>query len=288
MSGTSLALSNLRALVILVVLAFYSVLAYLAWLPAQRPRFDAPPYEWQASPIVDSRRWFGFDLFCAWHDVYLMSLMFFLSGLFVWPSLTRKQSWPFLWDRSLRLGLPLIPAVLVLMPIAHYPVYRVTAAQPSVSEYWQQWTALPFWPSGPQWFIWQLLALNVVAAVIHRFAPGTGDILGRWAGLARARPGRSFIALVMASAVVYVPLALAVSPWSWVQWGPIGFQSSRPLHYAVYFFAGIAIGAYGLERGVLAWDGLLARRWPLWLAVALVTFLAWIGPTALIIERGQD
>ena len=93
MSATSLALSNLRAIVILIVLGFHSILAYLGSLPSDPHRFDAPPYDWQAFPIIDSQRWFGFDLFCAWNDVCLMSLMFFLSGLFVWPSLQRKQSW---------------------------------------------------------------------------------------------------------------------------------------------------------------------------------------------------
>jgi hypothetical protein len=34
----------------------------------------------------------GFDIFCAFQDVYLMSFMFFMSGLFVWPSLRRKGS----------------------------------------------------------------------------------------------------------------------------------------------------------------------------------------------------
>src|SRR5215510_7220943 len=145
MARTSLALSNLRAIVILIVLAFHSVLAYLDSLPAKARRFDSSPYEWQATPIIDSQRWLGFDLFCAWHDVYLMSLMFFLSGLFVWTSLMRKGSWPFLSDRLLRLFLPLIPAVFVLMPLALYPAYLATASEPSITEYWQQFTALPFW-----------------------------------------------------------------------------------------------------------------------------------------------
>src|SRR5215813_13942202 len=171
MSRTSLALSNLRAFVILIVLGFHSVLAYLDSLPAEPRAFEVPPYAWQASPIVDSKRWFGFDLFCAWHDVYLMSLMFFLSGLFVWPSLARKGSWPFLRDRLLRLGLPLVLAVALLMPVALYPVYRVSAVDPSMAEYWRQWMALPFWPCGPQWFLWQLFALNIVAAALYRIAP---------------------------------------------------------------------------------------------------------------------
>ena len=90
-SPTSLALANLRGVVILIVLAFHAMLAYLNWIPVTGSGFDTPPYDWRAFPIIDSHRFFGFDLICAWQDVYLMSLMFFLSGLFVWPSLVRKK-----------------------------------------------------------------------------------------------------------------------------------------------------------------------------------------------------
>ena len=101
-SRSSLALSNLRGLVIVVVLAFHSVLAYLASVGTASPGtpslgnavvpFNDPPYAWRAFPIVDSHHWLGFDIFCAWQDVYLMSLMFFLSALFTWSSLKRKGS----------------------------------------------------------------------------------------------------------------------------------------------------------------------------------------------------
>ena len=91
MSPTSLALNNLRAFVILIVLAFHSRLAYLYSLPASAFPFDEPPYKWLAFPIIDSHRWLGFDLFCAFQDVYLMSFMFLLSGLFVWPSLVSQR-----------------------------------------------------------------------------------------------------------------------------------------------------------------------------------------------------
>jgi glucans biosynthesis protein C len=93
MSRSSLALSDLRAAAILVVLAFHSCLAYLGSLPLYAQPFDRPPYQWRAFPIIDDQRWFGFDLFSAAQDVYLMSLMFFLSGIFVWPSLARQGSW---------------------------------------------------------------------------------------------------------------------------------------------------------------------------------------------------
>ena len=184
-SPTSVALDNLRAVVIVIVLVFHSVLAYVAWAPAAAG-FDSPPYDWRSFPIVDDRRFFGFDLFCAWQDVYLMSLMFLLSGLFVWPSLVRKKDWAFLRDRVLRLGLPFGFGIAVLMPLAIYPVYRVNAADPSLAAYWQALLALPFWPNGPLWFIWQLLALNLIAAALHWMAPNTISVARPLDGRGRA------------------------------------------------------------------------------------------------------
>src|SRR5271168_5310035 len=101
-SASSLALNNLRGIVILIVVAFHSVSAYLGSLAPSAYAFDKPPYLWRAFPIVDTHRWFGFDIFCAWQDVCLMCLMFFLSALFTWPSLERKGTWRFLNNRLLR------------------------------------------------------------------------------------------------------------------------------------------------------------------------------------------
>jgi hypothetical protein len=40
----------------------------------------------------------------------------------------------------------------------------------------------------------------------------------------------------------------------------------------VYFLMGVGIGAYGIERGLQASEGKLARRWMLWRITALVAF----------------
>ena len=69
MSKSSLALSNLRAFAIVMVVAFHAFIAYLGSQPAAQLPFDLPPYAWRANPIVDSARWFGFDLFCAFQYV---------------------------------------------------------------------------------------------------------------------------------------------------------------------------------------------------------------------------
>ena len=281
MSSSSLALVNLRAVVILIVLAFHSVLPYLASLPAITLPFDSAPYQWLAFPIIDSQRWFGFDLFCAWQDVGLMTLMFFLSGLFVPSSLASKGSWKFLSDRLLRIGLPMALAVIFLAPLAYYAAYRTTAVDPGPGAYLEHWLALPFWPCGPQWFLGELLAFNILAAAAYRFIPGWDRHLVRLVALADSNPVRFVAGLATISAVVYVPLMLAYSPFAWVNIGPISFQSSRPLHYLVYFLAGVAVGTYGLDRGLLDCDGVLARRWPAWLAAAFAGFLLWAAPTSV-------
>jgi peptidoglycan/LPS O-acetylase OafA/YrhL len=51
-------------------------------------------------------------------------------------------------------------------------------------------------------------------------------------------------------------------------------QTSRVLLYALYFAAGVVTGASGLERGLLAPDGPLARRWYLWVGAAVLAFAA--------------
>ena len=160
-SRTSLALANLRGIVILIVLAFHAMLAYLNWIPVTGSGFDTPPYDWRAFPIIDSHRFFGFDLICAWQDVYLMSLMFFLSGLFVWPSLVRKKDWAFLRDRALRLGLPYAlrhrhchPGgdLSGLPPDRGRSEHRRLLAQPARAAVLAEWAAV---------VLWQLLALEL-------------------------------------------------------------------------------------------------------------------------------
>ncbi len=280
-SSTSQALANLRGVVILIVLAFHSVLAYLKWIPANGSGFDRPPFDWRSFPIIDAHRFFGFDLFCAWQDVDLMSLMFLLSGLFVWPSLSRKGDWRYLQGRIVRLGLPYVFGMIVLMPIADYPIYRVTAADPSIAAYWHAWLALPFWPNGQLWFLWQLLGFNIAVVGLHWLAPNAIASLGRWSATAEARPGRYFAALLLASALAYVPMALAFTPWAWSDSGIFAIQLCRPLHYGVYFFAGVGLGAAGIERSLFATAGPLARHWLRWLAAALASLLFWMAFTGL-------
>ncbi len=275
MSKTSLALNNLRAAIILAVLTVHASLAYLT--AATPSAFDKTPYLWRAFPIVDNKRWIGLDIFCAWQDIALMVLLFFLSALFTWPSLKRKGTRLFLADRLLRLGIPFLFGVVVLMPISLYAAYLTRATDPSVAAYVHHLLALPFWDSGPMWFLAQLLALTIVAAALHGFAPGSVEFLGDVSARAGAHPGKYFLVLTLAAVVAYVPMALVFGPMTWSERGPVSFQLCRPLFYLVFYLAGLGVGAAGFDKGLLAADGALARGWGCWLAAGLGSLASWLG-----------
>jgi hypothetical protein len=99
--------------------------------PVSSPRFTtltAQPRWWEAFPVVDPQQWIGWSFFVGFKDVFFMSLMFFLWGLFVQHSMGRKGVGGFLRDRLLRLGLPFVVAAAVIAPLAYYPTYLLMPA----------------------------------------------------------------------------------------------------------------------------------------------------------------
>ena len=291
-AGHNVAIGYLRAFITLLVLAHHAVLAYHPFAPAPAAVLNGPSRWWQAFPVVDTQRWTGFALLAGFNDIFFMALMFFLSGLFVWKSLQRKGSGHFLRDRALRLGLPFIVAASLVAPLAYYPAYLQTGAI-GIVDFWQQWRSLGNWPAGPAWFVWVLLAFDVVAVALVLLLPRWGDALGRLASGADRRPIVFFGLLVAVSGAAYIPLAVVFHPLSWTAFGPFTFQTSRLLHDLVYFLLGAGVGAYRLDRGLLASGGKLARLWPLWSLGALAAFGLssgiWIAAmTAHIGSRGWE
>jgi Acyltransferase family len=268
----NVAIGYLRGFLVILVLAHHSALAYFDGAPAAPASLLATPMLWRAFPIVDPRAHSKvINLFVAFNDNFFMALMFFVSGLFVWSSLRRKGDPAFIRDRLKRLGIPFVFTAAIVVPLAYYPSYLMTRAH-GVGGYVHDWLSLGDWPTGPAWFIWVLLAFDLAAGTIFAFAPNFGDALGRVASNAREHPVRFFTILVAASMAAYVPMAAVFGSFAWTSVGPFQFQTARLLHYLVYFCAGIGVGAYGIDRGLLAPDGRLARHWGRWAALMLLVY----------------
>jgi peptidoglycan/LPS O-acetylase OafA/YrhL len=269
----SVSLGYLRAFITLLVVAHHAVLAYHPFAPPPAASLLAEPRWWPVFPIVDAQRWPGFMLLTAFNDMFFMALMFFLSGVFVWGSLQRQQAAAFLRDRVMRLGVPFVISAALFAPLAYYPTYLASAGSASGSGgFWIEWLSLDMWPAGPAWFLALLLAFDGVAVCVLRLVPGSSDALGRLVLRYGHRPAAAFAVLTGVSALVYVPLALAFNPLHWTTIGPLAFQTSRLLHYAVYFTAGIAVGASGVASALFSPSGRLANRWLFWSIAALLCF----------------
>ena len=261
-SGRIAALDRARTFVTLLVLLHHSVINY-TWFGHGDPM-----------------RWLGFDLVVLFNDSFFMAFMFFISGLFVRDSLARKGSAIFLRQRTWRLGVPFLISVFVLMPVAYYPSF-LRYHLPGTTDFnflhfwWHTLTVGP-WPSGPAWFLWVLLALDVMAAALWWIAPGMIDALGSLIYVARDRPMTVLGVFVIVSITAYLPMHLAFGDISWLEWDgfPLPIQTSRMLLYPACFFAGVGVGAVNLRAGLLAENGELARRGPVWLAFALVFYVA--------------
>ena len=261
-SGRIAALDRARTFVTLLVLLHHSVINY-TWFGHGDPM-----------------RWLGFDLVVLFNDSFFMAFMFFISGLFVRNSLARKGPAVFLRERTWRLGVPFLISVFVLMPVAYYPSF-LRYHLPGTTDFnflhfwWHTLTVGP-WPSGPAWFLWVLLAFDVMAAALWWIAPGMIDALGSLIYVARDRPMTVFGVFVIVSITAYLPMHLAFGDISWLEWDgfPLPIQTSRMLLYPACFFAGVGVGAVNLRAGLLAENGELARRGPVWLAFALVFYVA--------------
>ena len=266
------AIGYLRAFIAALVVAHHAALAYHPFAPRPPASLLPEPRWWGAFPVVDPQKWSGSTLFVGFNDTFFMSLMFFLSGLFGWHGLTSKGPAKFLLDRLLRLGVPFVVGAGLLAPLAYYPTYLQISGHEGIAGFWSQWLSLGNWPAGPAWFLWVLFTFDCVAALLFLLAPQWGMKLGTLSSNASRRPLPFFAALVAITAVAYMPMAHYFNGLAWSALGPFAFQTSRIVHYLVYFLTGVGVGAFGLDRGLLAPDGKLARRWLLWVAGGLLFF----------------
>src|SRR5258708_11686031 len=167
----------------------------------------------------DRIRWLGFDLVVLFNDSFFMAFMFLISGLFVHDSLTRRGTVNYLRNRAWRLGVPFLISIFVLIPVAYYASF-LRYHLPGTTDFnffhfWWHTLVIGPWPSGPSWFLWVLLALDVVAAAVWSLAPRILAAFGRLIFALRDRPVTAFVAFLIVSVVSYLPLHLAFGDGAW-------------------------------------------------------------------------
>ncbi|TNC14351.1 acyltransferase [Methylobacterium terricola] len=266
-AGRLVALDRMRGFVVGLVVLHHAVLAYCTF-----GHIDRVHYPLSTAPIVDVRRWIGFDLAVLLNDGFFMPLLFGLSGLFVRDGLVRKGAGAYLRARFGRLLVPFVVAELTLVPLAYYPSFLQAGGAPGFAAFWLATVTTGPWPSGPPWFIGVLLLFDAAAALMLVLAPrGWPAPPGE-----TPRPGRGFVGLLAVTSLVFLPLLLAVGPSRWFAVGPLAIQGSRVGLYAAYFAAGAWLGRGGRPM-VAGFGRALARRCGLWVALAVAAGMAFVA-----------
>ncbi len=257
-----IAIDYLRSGVTLLVVAHHASLAYNTV-----SFYDADHYMKSSTPIVDALRWKPLDFFVGWNDMFFMSLMFLISGLFIVPSLMRKGPGRFVIDRAKRLGIPFVVAALLLAPLAYYPSWLLSKAASQGDYLWRFFTT-DGWTSGPAWFIWVLLVYGVLVALMYSFLP----TLMKKLSFHVVSPWHLFKVFLGVSLITTIPFRLFIEPNDWAHvTGPLYFQTWRGLLYFAWFLLGIALGNADPERS-LSRENL--KPWPVWLVLGGMTYLA--------------
>jgi peptidoglycan/LPS O-acetylase OafA/YrhL len=264
----NVAVGHLRGFARLLVFALHSVTAYYPG-PYRLVGIELH----QSLPVQDAHRFAGARYLVAFNEINLMSLLFFLSGLFLWPSLERKGVAAFLRERAVRLGAPFLVCGGLVAAIGYYPSYLQSTQNPSLGGYVHTWLTPSHWITGPGWFLLILFIYDLAAIGLFMVSPAWGPRIAKVAADTRERPLRFFLLVVMVTGVAYLPLAFALGPYGWWHFSIFWLQKSRALEYAAYFFFGTAVGAFGLNRGLLAPGSSLARHWKWWGLAAITVFV---------------
>jgi uncharacterized membrane protein len=162
-------LAYLKAFIIVLVLAFHVALYHSMYAPSYpSASMTAQPQLWKTYPVVDGQHSQIFTLLVSFIDSFSMSLMFFLSGLFIRNSLKKKGRLRFIRDRLLRLGIPIV-FLIFLIPLTYIPTYFETENYSGISGFYSEWLATKnYFITIHGWFICLLLFFNFL---IHLFKP---------------------------------------------------------------------------------------------------------------------
>jgi glucan biosynthesis protein C len=257
----------LRSFITVLVVAHHSSLAYTTFAS-----FNKTAYITSTNPIVDSQRWVGLDIFENFNDVFFMSLMFFIAGLFLFKSIQKKGELGFSRDRVYRLLIPFLLGGTLLNLLAHFPAYRVAHDSTDVIAYVKDFFFVEQWPVGPPWFIWVLFVFNILFALIY-------SLRRKWESkilLFNVDWGKKPVAFIFCwflfTFFLYVPFAFWLGTGNWTGYGPFDFQLNRILLYFGYFMLGTAVGNTAFNDSVFNPASPLVRNWKWWIFLCALTY----------------
>lgn len=253
---------NLRTLMIAKVILVHLAITYGGmggWYYSERP--------------VDTLTFVVLTFHNAVNQSFFMGLLFLLSAYLAVGSYDRKGPGPFLRDRFLRLGIPLLIFEFIIHPLQIYPLIRVGAIEikGSFGDRLVRYYSSFHIGSGPLWFVETLLIFVLVYTAIrlaHRRQPQ-----------ADARPTSP----PGSKAILLFALALGLLTFVARLWWPVGWAFG-PLNLQLCFFvqyvAMLIVGVIAYRNDWLVRLPKAAGR--LWLGLAIFLIVI-VFPTIFVL-----
>jgi hypothetical protein len=205
-------LDNLKTYLIAGVIAAHAVMGY--------SDFGSWTYqdvqEATLSPVVEVVFVIATVTFGA---LYMMGLLFLLSGLMTHESLVRKGTRRFVTDRLLRLGVPFALYTLVVWPVLEFLLLEPFFHRGS---YWAWFTDTePVLDNGPMWFVGVLLVYSLGLAAWRVRHPlrerASGELRGRTIAVMAAAVGVTTFLIRIASPA-NSDVVLNSHLWAWPEY----------------------------------------------------------------------
>lgn len=257
----------LRSSITVLVVAHHSAMAYTtyAW-------FDKNAYINSTHAIVDTKKWIGLDIFINYNDVFFMSLMFLIGGLFLIKSINKKGSRHFIKDRFYRLLVPFLVLGTLLMLLAYFPAYYMAYGKWDLIAYVNDFFTVEKWPVGPPWFIWVLFLFNLLFALFHSQFYKLAEYIKTPISFFKNNYFAFFVCLFLITWILYTPMAIQFGAGTWIGLGPFDFQLSRIFLYFGYFIIGVLIGNTDFNNDVFSTKYAIIKMWWFWIILSLVSF----------------
>ncbi|WP_157252966.1 acyltransferase family protein [Nonomuraea typhae] len=215
--------------------------------------------------------------------VWAMPALFLIAGLGAWHSLARRGPGRFALERLQRLGVPLVFALVTLLPV---PQWLRLRAQPGYAESYLEflprffqvrveWGRFPFvlqgesFETGHLWFVLLLLTFALLLAPLARWVPAARAraVCSRLAAVAERRRGAILVPALL-PALSSALLGIEQEYGGWHHWT-----------YLLFFGLGFVIAADERFRHAMRRDAKLA------VAAGLASFL--LGSPAFLLAGDQ-
>lgn len=243
-------LDDLRFTAIALVVVFHASLGYMAGSP-----------RWWYMHGASANRAAAIFVICA--DVFMMPLLFFISGYLGARSLAGRAPAAFLRRRLPRLALPWLAGVALAAPALAYRTALNYGYKAGFIEFLMHGFPGVYYSQGPYWFLGLLLALDIAAAAVRGVVSRCHYTPARTAAF-------SFVLLLSAAG-----MAAAVGsadPDSWSSLGKVlFFQPARIAGYAAFYM----LGSYALAAGWFEEGGYRPAALP-WGLAASCALICWV------------